>query len=36
MARAVNARGSTQTYDLIFNPAGYHNNVILRIVLNVA
>ncbi len=33
MARATNRQGSTQTADLIFNPAGYHNNVMQRIVL---
>ncbi len=26
-ARATNAQGTTQTEQLIFNPAGYHNNV---------
>jgi hypothetical protein len=36
IAKAINARGSTQTYELIFNPAGYHNNVVQRINLNVA
>jgi hypothetical protein len=30
-ARAVNAAGATQVEDLIFNGAGYHNNVIQRI-----
>jgi DMSO/TMAO reductase YedYZ molybdopterin-dependent catalytic subunit len=33
MARATNRQGSTQTAELIFNPAGYHNNVMQRIVL---
>ncbi|HQR03050.1 MAG: molybdopterin-dependent oxidoreductase [Proteobacteria bacterium] len=33
MARATNRQGSTQTFDLIFNPAGYHNNVMERIAL---
>ncbi len=33
MARATNRQGSTQTTELIFNPAGYHNNVMQRIVL---
>jgi DMSO/TMAO reductase YedYZ molybdopterin-dependent catalytic subunit len=33
MARATNRQGSTQTDELIFNPAGYHNNVMQRIVL---
>lgn len=31
MARATNNRGATQTSELIFNPAGYHNNVIQTI-----
>jgi hypothetical protein len=31
MARATNRAGTTQTFDLIFNPAGYHNNVVQRI-----
>jgi len=31
MARATNRAGATQTFDLIFNPAGYHNNVVQRI-----
>lgn len=31
MARASNARGSTQTEELIFNPPGYNNNVIQKI-----
>ena len=30
-ARATNAQGTTQTEQLIFNPAGYHNNVIQSI-----
>ncbi len=33
MARATNRQGTTQTSELIFNPAGYHNNVMQRIVL---
>ncbi len=33
MARATNRQGATQTAELIFNPAGYHNNVMQRIVL---
>ncbi|MGZ5137206.1 MAG: molybdopterin-dependent oxidoreductase [Burkholderiales bacterium] len=36
MAKATNTRGGTQTFDLIFNPAGYHNNVVQRIDLQVA
>jgi len=33
MARATNSRGATQTAELIFNPAGYHNNVIQKITI---
>ena len=36
MARATNRMGSSQTRDLIFNPAGYHNNVIQKIDVQVA
>ena len=36
MARATNRAGCTQTQDLIFNPAGYHNNVMQRINIQVA
>ena len=35
IANAVNAIGQTQTATLIFNPAGYHNNVMQRLTLNV-
>ena len=31
LARATNRAGATQTFELIFNPAGYHNNVIQRV-----
>lgn len=31
MAKATNRAGATQTFELIFNPAGYHNNVVQRI-----
>jgi DMSO/TMAO reductase YedYZ molybdopterin-dependent catalytic subunit len=31
LARATNRQGATQTFELIFNPAGYHNNVVQRI-----
>ena len=34
MANAINAIGQTQTAALIFNPAGYHNNVMQNITLN--
>jgi len=30
-ARATNGLGATQTDRLIFNPAGYNNNVVQRI-----
>jgi DMSO/TMAO reductase YedYZ molybdopterin-dependent catalytic subunit len=36
MVRAVNNRGDTQVTDLIFNPAGYHHNVVPRIKIEVA
>lgn len=31
MARATNRIGGTQTSNLVFNPAGYHNNVVQRV-----
>lgn len=33
MARATNSRGATQTSELIFNPAGYHNNVVQQLIV---
>jgi len=36
MANAINNIGQTQTATLIFNPAGYHNNVMQRLTLNVS
>jgi DMSO/TMAO reductase YedYZ molybdopterin-dependent catalytic subunit len=36
MANAINAIGQTQASALIFNPAGYHNNVMQNITLNAA
>ncbi len=36
MAKATNRQGSTQAFELIFNPAGYHNNVVQKISLQVA
>jgi hypothetical protein len=36
MAKATNRMGASQTFDLVFNPAGYHNNVVQRIDLQVA
>ncbi|MCX7056694.1 MAG: molybdopterin-dependent oxidoreductase [Proteobacteria bacterium] len=35
MARASSVQGSTQTMELIFNGAGYHNNVAQRVALQV-
>jgi DMSO/TMAO reductase YedYZ molybdopterin-dependent catalytic subunit len=31
MARATNVRGATQTYEAIFNPPGYHHNVVHKV-----
>jgi DMSO/TMAO reductase YedYZ molybdopterin-dependent catalytic subunit len=36
MVRAYNTRGDTQQTELIFNPAGYHHNLVQRIRLEVA
>ncbi len=36
MAKASNRQGATQTLELIFNPAGYQNNVVQRIAIQVA
>jgi DMSO/TMAO reductase YedYZ molybdopterin-dependent catalytic subunit len=36
MAKATNAVGASQTFDLVFNPAGYHNNVVQRLKVQVA
>jgi len=36
MVNAFNKIGQTQTSVLIFNPAGYHNNVMQSITLNAA
>jgi sulfite dehydrogenase len=35
MARATSASGETQTEQLVFNPAGYHHNVIQRVYVEV-
>lgn len=35
MARATNRIGATQTFELIANPAGYHHNVVQRILIDV-
>jgi DMSO/TMAO reductase YedYZ molybdopterin-dependent catalytic subunit len=36
MARASNAQGTTQPSELIFNPAGYHNNVVQTVTVEIA
>ena len=36
IARATNAIGQTQVAKAIFNPAGYHHNVMHRIELDIA
>ena len=36
LARARNSVGQTQADKLIFNPAGYHNNVIRPLTISVA
>ncbi len=36
LARAINKLGATQTQELLFNPAGYHNNVVQRLRLQVS
>ena len=36
MVRAFNARGETQATELVFNPAGYHHNVVPHIRVEVA
>jgi hypothetical protein len=35
LARATNRIGATQTTELIFNPAGYHNNLLSRVTVTV-
>lgn len=35
MARASNAQGATQPYELIFNGPGYHNNVIQKVGIDI-
>jgi DMSO/TMAO reductase YedYZ molybdopterin-dependent catalytic subunit len=35
MAKATNRIGGSQAFDLVFNPAGYHNNVVQRVELHV-
>ena len=36
MARATNIQGSSQPYELIFNPSGYHNNVIHQVGIEIS
>jgi len=36
MARASNAQGTTQPSELIFNPPGYHNNVVQKLAVEIA
>jgi DMSO/TMAO reductase YedYZ molybdopterin-dependent catalytic subunit len=36
MAKATNRIGGSQAFELVFNPAGYHNNVVQRINVKVA
>ncbi len=36
LARAINRAGATQTFELIFNAAGYHNNVVQRVEIEAA
>ena len=36
MAKATNRVGASQTFELVFNPAGYHNNVVQRLNVKVA
>ena len=35
LAKATNKLGASQAFDLVFNPAGYHNNVVQRAVIQV-
>jgi hypothetical protein len=35
MAKATNRIGASQTFELNFNPAGYHNNVVQRVDIQV-
>jgi DMSO/TMAO reductase YedYZ molybdopterin-dependent catalytic subunit len=35
LAKATNRQGATQVTDLIFNPAGYHNNIVSRVKVRV-
>jgi DMSO/TMAO reductase YedYZ molybdopterin-dependent catalytic subunit len=35
LAKATNRLGASQAFELIFNPAGYHNNVVSKVTLEV-
>ncbi|HSP18499.1 MAG TPA: molybdopterin-dependent oxidoreductase [Myxococcaceae bacterium] len=35
MAKATNRMGASQAFELVFNPAGYHNNVVSRVSVRV-
>jgi len=35
LARATSRMGTTQPQQLIFNPAGYHNNVVSRVTIRI-
>ncbi len=35
MAKATNRVGASQTFELVFNPAGYHNNVVSKVTIQV-
>src|SRR5262249_49456997 len=36
VAKATNARGASQTFEAIFNPPGYHHNVVHRVEVTAA
>jgi len=35
LAKATNRMGASQAFELVFNPAGYHNNVVSRVTVRV-
>jgi hypothetical protein len=35
LAKATNRIGGSQTFELVFNPAGYHNNIVSKVTLEV-
>ena len=35
LAKATNRQGASQAFELVFNPAGYHNNVVSRVKVRV-